>query len=33
MILGPGAWDTMLTDDERRMLINNAPTFLDETRP
>jgi pimeloyl-ACP methyl ester carboxylesterase len=22
----------MLTDDERRMLINNAPTFLDETR-
>jgi len=32
MILGPGAWDTMLTDDERRMLINNAPTFLDETR-
>jgi pimeloyl-ACP methyl ester carboxylesterase len=32
MILGPGGWDTMLTDDERRMLINNAPTFLDETR-
>ena len=32
MILGPGAWDKMLTDDERRMLINNAPTFLDETR-
>lgn len=32
MILGPGGWDTMLTDDERRMLIDNAPTFLDETR-
>jgi pimeloyl-ACP methyl ester carboxylesterase len=32
MILGPGGWDTGLTDDERRMLINNAPTFLDETR-
>jgi pimeloyl-ACP methyl ester carboxylesterase len=32
MILGPGGWDTELTDDERRMLISNAPTFLDETR-
>jgi pimeloyl-ACP methyl ester carboxylesterase len=32
MVLGPGGWDSMLTDDERRMLINNAPTFLDETR-
>ena len=32
MVLGPGGWDTALTDDERRMLINNAPTFLDETR-
>jgi pimeloyl-ACP methyl ester carboxylesterase len=32
MVLGPGAWDTELTDDDRRTLIHNAPTFLDETR-
>ncbi len=32
MVLGPGAWETMLTDDEKRTLISNAPTFLDETR-
>jgi pimeloyl-ACP methyl ester carboxylesterase len=32
MILASGGWDTELTDDERRMLISNAPTFLDETR-
>jgi pimeloyl-ACP methyl ester carboxylesterase len=30
--LGPGAWDTMIPDEVKRMLINNAPTFLDETR-
>ncbi len=32
MILGPGAWDTFLPDEAKRTLINNAPTFLDETR-
>jgi pimeloyl-ACP methyl ester carboxylesterase len=32
MVIGPGTWDTMLPDDVKRMLINNAPTFLDETR-
>lgn len=32
MIFGPDGWDTMLQDEEKRMLINNAPTFLDETR-
>ena len=32
MALGPGAWDSMLPDEAKRMLINNAPTFLDETR-
>ena len=29
---GPGAWDTFLPEEARRTLINNAPTFLDETR-
>lgn len=32
MVLGPGAWDTFLPDEARHTLINNAPTFLDETR-
>lgn len=32
IIFGPGAWDTFLPDDAKRTLINNAPTFLDETR-
>jgi pimeloyl-ACP methyl ester carboxylesterase len=32
MIIGQGAWETMLPDEVKRMLINNAPTFLDETR-
>ena len=32
MVLGPGAWDTFLPEDAKRMLINNSPTFLDETR-
>jgi pimeloyl-ACP methyl ester carboxylesterase len=32
MVLGPGAWDTFLPEEARRTLINNAPTFLDETR-
>jgi pimeloyl-ACP methyl ester carboxylesterase len=29
---GPGAWETFLPEEARRTLINNAPTFLDETR-
>ncbi len=29
---GPGAWDSMLPDEAKRTLIDNAPTFLDETR-
>ena len=32
MVLGPGTWDTFLPDDAKHTLINNAPTFLDETR-
>ena len=32
MVLGPGTWDTFLPDEARSTLINNAPTFLDETR-
>jgi pimeloyl-ACP methyl ester carboxylesterase len=32
MIVGPGAWDSLLPDVAKRTLINNAPTFLDETR-
>src|SRR6266542_523284 len=32
MVLGPGAWDKFLPEDAKQMLINNAPTFLDETR-
>jgi pimeloyl-ACP methyl ester carboxylesterase len=32
MIVGSGAWDTMLPDIAKQTLINNAPTFLDETR-
>jgi pimeloyl-ACP methyl ester carboxylesterase len=32
MVLGPGTWDTFLPEEARRTLINNAPTFLDETR-
>ena len=32
MYLGPGTWDTFLPDEAKRTLINNAPTFLDETR-
>jgi pimeloyl-ACP methyl ester carboxylesterase len=32
MVVSPNAWDTILTDDERRMILNNAPTILDETR-
>lgn len=32
MVLGPDAWDTFLPEEARRTLINNAPTFLDETR-
>jgi pimeloyl-ACP methyl ester carboxylesterase len=32
MVVSPNAWDTLLTDDERSMILNNAPTFLDETR-
>jgi pimeloyl-ACP methyl ester carboxylesterase len=31
MILGTGTWDAFLPDDAKRTLINNAPTFLDET--
>ncbi len=32
IVLGPATWDTFLPDEVKRMLINNAPTFLDETR-
>jgi pimeloyl-ACP methyl ester carboxylesterase len=32
MILGLGSWDTFLPDEAKGTLINNAPTFLDETR-
>ena len=32
MILGDGAWDNFIPDEAKRTLINNAPTFLDETR-
>ena len=32
MIIGPGAWDSFTPDDVKRMLVNNGPTFLDETR-
>lgn len=31
-VVGPGAWATMLPDEAKRVLVNNAPTFLDETR-
>jgi pimeloyl-ACP methyl ester carboxylesterase len=31
MILGDGAWDNFIPDEAKRTLINNAPTFLDET--
>ena len=30
--LGPGAWDEFLPDEAKRTLIENAPTFLDESR-
>ena len=30
--IGPGAWDNFVPDEAKRTLINNAPTFLDETR-
>jgi len=32
MILGDGAWDNFIPYEAKRTLINNAPTFLDETR-
>ena len=32
LVIGPGTWDSMLPDEAKQMLINNAPTFLDETR-
>jgi pimeloyl-ACP methyl ester carboxylesterase len=32
IIVGPGVWETMLPDEVKSMLVNNAPTFLDETR-
>jgi pimeloyl-ACP methyl ester carboxylesterase len=31
-VVGPDAWDTMLPEEAKRTLINNAPTFLDEMR-
>jgi pimeloyl-ACP methyl ester carboxylesterase len=31
-VVGPDAWDTMIPDEAKRTLINNAPTFLDEMR-
>jgi pimeloyl-ACP methyl ester carboxylesterase len=30
--IGPGSWDNFVPDEAKRTLINNAPTFLDETR-
>lgn len=30
--VGPGTWENMLPDVVKQTLINNAPTFLDETR-
>ena len=30
--LGPGAWDEQLPPEARQTFINNAPTWLDETR-
>jgi pimeloyl-ACP methyl ester carboxylesterase len=32
LVLGPGTWENVLPDEVKRILINNAPTFLDETR-
>ena len=32
MVVGQGTWDNMLPDEVKRLFINNAPTFLDETR-
>jgi pimeloyl-ACP methyl ester carboxylesterase len=32
MIVGPGMWEAMVPDEAKRMMINNAPTFLDEMR-
>jgi pimeloyl-ACP methyl ester carboxylesterase len=29
---GPGAWESEMTPDMRAIMVNNAPTFLDETR-
>jgi pimeloyl-ACP methyl ester carboxylesterase len=31
MIVGPGFWD-IVPEDSKRMMIDNAPTFVDETR-
>jgi pimeloyl-ACP methyl ester carboxylesterase len=31
-ILGAGVWDSMIPDEAKKTLIDNAPTFLDETR-
>jgi pimeloyl-ACP methyl ester carboxylesterase len=31
LVLGPGAWDA-LPPEERRRLLGNAPTFLDDVR-
>jgi pimeloyl-ACP methyl ester carboxylesterase len=32
VVIGPGTWDNVLPDDVKRMMVNNAPTFLDEMR-
>jgi len=32
LILGPGAWDGLLSDAQRQAFVANAPTFLDEER-
>jgi pimeloyl-ACP methyl ester carboxylesterase len=31
-IIGPGAWDAVIPAEVKQMMVNNAPTFLDETR-
>jgi pimeloyl-ACP methyl ester carboxylesterase len=32
VVIGPGTWDNALPEDVKRMMVNNAPTFLDELR-
>ena len=32
IVIGPGAWEKELTPEDRKTLVFNAPTFLDESR-